>query len=62
LEVSETIAPVSVRRDAAAAACGRPGSLLADPERAERLRAAHMSRRVGQAEDIAWAALHLASD
>jgi NAD(P)-dependent dehydrogenase (short-subunit alcohol dehydrogenase family) len=36
--------------------------VLADPERAEQLRQTHMSGRVGWPEDIAWAALYLASD
>jgi NAD(P)-dependent dehydrogenase (short-subunit alcohol dehydrogenase family) len=36
--------------------------VLADPERAEQLRLTHMIARVGWPEDIAWAALYLASD
>jgi NAD(P)-dependent dehydrogenase (short-subunit alcohol dehydrogenase family) len=36
--------------------------VLADPERAEQLRLSHMTGRVGWPEDIAWAALYLASD
>jgi NAD(P)-dependent dehydrogenase (short-subunit alcohol dehydrogenase family) len=36
--------------------------VVADPERAEQLRQTHMSGRLGQPEDIAWAALYLASD
>ncbi len=36
--------------------------VLADPERAEQLRLTHMIARLGQPEDIAWAALYLASD
>jgi NAD(P)-dependent dehydrogenase (short-subunit alcohol dehydrogenase family) len=36
--------------------------VIADPERAEQLRLAHMIPRLGQPEDIAWAALYLASD
>jgi NAD(P)-dependent dehydrogenase (short-subunit alcohol dehydrogenase family) len=36
--------------------------VIADPERAEQLRQGHMIPRLGQPEDIAWAALYLASD
>jgi NAD(P)-dependent dehydrogenase (short-subunit alcohol dehydrogenase family) len=36
--------------------------VVADPERAEQLRGAHMIHRLGQPADIAWAALYLASD
>jgi len=36
--------------------------VLADTERAEQLRLSHMTGRLGQPEDIAWAALYLASD
>jgi NAD(P)-dependent dehydrogenase (short-subunit alcohol dehydrogenase family) len=36
--------------------------VLANPERAEELRLSHMTGRLGQPEDIAWAALYLASD
>jgi NAD(P)-dependent dehydrogenase (short-subunit alcohol dehydrogenase family) len=36
--------------------------VLADPDRAEQLRQTHMIQRLGQPEDIAWAALYLASD
>jgi NAD(P)-dependent dehydrogenase (short-subunit alcohol dehydrogenase family) len=36
--------------------------VLADPERAEQLRLTHMLARIGWPEDIAWAALYLASD
>ncbi len=36
--------------------------LLDDPEHAEQLRRTHMVGRLGQPEDIAWAALYLASD
>jgi NAD(P)-dependent dehydrogenase (short-subunit alcohol dehydrogenase family) len=36
--------------------------VIADPERAEQLRLTHMTGRLGQPLDIAWAALYLASD
>ncbi|CAM6003982.1 unnamed protein product [Sphagnum balticum] len=36
--------------------------VLADPKRAEELRLTHMTGRLGQPGDIAWAALYLASD
>jgi NAD(P)-dependent dehydrogenase (short-subunit alcohol dehydrogenase family) len=41
---------------------GATRPVLADPERAEQLRQTHMTGRLGQPEDIAWAALYLASD
>jgi NAD(P)-dependent dehydrogenase (short-subunit alcohol dehydrogenase family) len=58
-------APYGIRANSIApglvvSAATRP--VLADPERAEQLRLTHMIARLGWPEDIAWAALYLASD
>jgi NAD(P)-dependent dehydrogenase (short-subunit alcohol dehydrogenase family) len=36
--------------------------VIADPERADQIRKGHMIERLGHPDDIAWAALYLASD
>jgi NAD(P)-dependent dehydrogenase (short-subunit alcohol dehydrogenase family) len=36
--------------------------VIDDPERAEQLRQGHRLARLGNAPDVAWAALYLASD